>query len=306
MESGILLTIVFLILAVIAGIILIVFGISFISAGSALNFGFKCYFAFAEYNVLGYLNGINTLASTFLAGVPFGTPPSATGVQTGCAQSSNLNGGSVAQFGQQIYAKAASCYNLFQGSNTGAGQSILNNLNSNGFFQCYSGTVLNSETTQLTNYSDIINYIDTSYPNTGGQLQIVFITNGSNGIADYVRPSAKIFNDSRYVIQYFGFSGSLPNSQNCTLTFSAQCGYVSQYDQPDAAQGCSYQNESVIQAAYPVSSLVNSNPNQENPPTNAKIEQCGNYNVAFCGILLNSMLIGQNRVFVCITNQTLG
>jgi hypothetical protein len=296
-----LLTIVDVMLAVIAGVILVVFSGAFISSIGAATFGAKCYFAFAEYNVVNnFLFPVTYFIQPILGTNPFVNSPQASSqVQSACIQPSNVNGQAVSSVSAQIYAKAASCFNLFQGANANAGDEILKSSSVNGVFECYSGTIY---TSGLINYSKIIDYINKNYPNNGNAMQMVFITNGSGGTARYSEPSSSVLNGSTYIIEYFGYpSKSPPTGAYCSLSFQSQCGYVSQFQQPAAGQTCSYQNQT-SQAAYnTVSSLSNGNAGLQ---TQGTIGVCGDYFVHFCGTLLNSMMLSQDRVFVCVTNST--
>ncbi len=306
MSQGILLTWVEIIIVVLVGVVLLLFSTSFIESIGATTFGFKCYFAFAEYNVVNnFLFPITYFVQPILGSNPFIQSTQASSeVQGACVQQSNINGQGASSLSQQIYTKAASCFNLFQGANANAGDEILSSSSIGGVFECYSGVIYDSATTGTSNtYGSLINYIDQNYSSSGDNLQIVLITNGSGGTATYVDPSEEILNGSTYIIEYFGYpSKNPPSGGNCTLSFQAQCEYTSQFQQPYSSNTqCSYKNQSVASAYNTVSSLTNVNSVSTQPYN--KIGVCGDYYVHFCGRLLNTMILSQDRVFVCITKS---
>lgn len=310
MEQGILLVVISLIIVVVAGVILIVFSLVFLTTIGAAQFGSKCYFSFAEYHVIDdFLFPAqeigNALFGLFGQHLNFVGQEQAAGVQSSCIQNSNVNGQSTSALGQQIYSKAASCFNLFQGATAGPGGEIISSLDN--IFECYIGKIYTSGTSGLSKYADLITYIDQNYPNPAGTLQIVFLTNGSNGQAAYASPNQKIFNDSNYLIDYFNYNLSGNDKQNCSISFSAQCSYVSNADQP-AVSGSGNDNcgnDNLPVANETVSSISTGNPFNE-VSSNNKPEICGEPVdiIPFCGALLNVMVASQSRVFVCVTNAT--
>jgi hypothetical protein len=306
MEQGILLVIISLILIVIGGVILIVFSLSLISASGAAQFGLKCYFSFAEANVINnFLWPAQFFSNLFLGqNNNLVSLSSASQVQSACLQNSNINGQDTVSFAEEIYSKAASCFNLFQGSNAKIGDQIAGPLDN--LFECYSGKIFNSEPANgLSTYNDIINYIDNTYPTNGNPLQIVLITNGSGGTANYTNESNRIFNGSNYIIEYFNYpysGGGAP--QNCGISFQAQCDTVAKFNQPYITPTeCEFQNYTTSQTSEPVSSLSNGKPFGSNSQ-NTGLNICGDFLIPFCGKLINTMVGSQSRVFVCITNST--
>lgn len=315
MEQGILLVVVSLIVIVIGGVIMVVFTLSFLTSVGAAQFGAKCYFSFVEFNVLNnFLYPAQYFYNLFSGALgqqktSLFTSSQAAAVQGSCIQESNVNGQSTASFGEQLYSKAASCFNLFQGSNANVGQQIIGSLNN--LFECYAGTVLSSETgTGTTTYAELINYINQNYPNKGSPMQIDFITNGTGGAAAYPPLNSKVFNGTRYIIYYLNYPFSGTSQQNfptnCSISFGAQCSYTANFGQPtlsSASTQCGYQNMSIAQAIGPISSLSSGNPFGYGSGSN-KIGICGDFLIPFCGRLINAMIASQDRVFVCITNST--
>ncbi|MCL4400468.1 hypothetical protein M1316_00625 [Candidatus Parvarchaeota archaeon] len=313
MEQGILLVVVSLIIIVIGGVILVIFSLSFLTSVGAAQFGGKCYFSFVEYNVLNnFLYPAQYLANLFLIenNNAFTTSLSSS-VQASCIQQSNVNAQDTSTLGEQLYSKAASCFNLFQGSNANVGQQIITS-GLNNLFECYSGKILTSESpgTQTT-YSELINYINQNYPNNGSPIQIVFLTNGSGNAATYPLPNQRIFNGTNYIIYYFNYpfsqtkQSSMPS--NCSISFGGQCSYTSSFDQPvlsNPATQCSYANDTINEAVGPVSSLSSGNPFGYNSNNNNKFGVCGDFLISLCGKLINAMVGTQDRAFVCITNST--
>jgi hypothetical protein len=309
MEQGILLVIVSLIIIVIAAVILFIFSVSFITSIGAASFGGKCFFAFAEASATNYVYAILDFASPVL-GQPLALGKSinyisASSVQASCEQASNINGQNTATLAQQIYSKASSCFSLFQGANANIGTQILDS-NLNWVFECYSGVVYNSEAPgNVSDYGDIINYIDNNYPNSNGDpLQIVFMTNGSNNEAAYANANSKLFNGSRYMIEYFGYNGTFTQSK-CQLNFAKQCNYVSRFDQPNISQSqCDSSTPYVPEVYYPVSSISSPGSPISNNPAYENLGACtgADYVIAFCGKLITPMMLSQSRVFVCIVN----
>jgi hypothetical protein len=297
--QGMSLFIIGVILVIITGIVAIsVMSVTVIDSYNSAYFGFRCLFSFVDYSVvnvfvapasyIGYRIGI---LSSPLSDV------SAVQTQNSCLQQGNIQASSTTELSQEIYTDASSCFSLFQGTNAGTGNSILSSPSINRGFVCYSGLIINKESGALTNYSSVISYIDSNYNSTTDPLRIVFITNGSNGNASYTEPSGAIQNGSSYVIEYFGYKiPSTPSS--CSISFQDQCSIASKYMQPSVSPGeCSYPNETVSQANDPVSSLTNGNTGLVVQNEN----QGCNYYVSICGRLINAMVYGQNRVFVCVT-----
>ncbi len=321
-EQGVLLVLVSLIIIVIGGVILFVFSISFATSIGATDFGAKCYFSFVEYNVVdSFLYPVSFISSALVGKSLISDPIAASQVQGACTQNSNVNAQDTSTLAEQIYTKAASCFNLFQGSNAGEGADIIYS-GLNQLFECYAGTILNSETPgSVTTYNELINYINQNYPNNGNPLQIVFITNGTDGLANYTNPNAPVANGSTYVIYYFGYPSTFSFSASkitlngvsgtdCTLNFNTQCDYVSQFNEPDIGSAiCNIDNPTVYKKLgsidNPVSSLSTPSTLSYDPKDNV-IGACEDYVIAFCGRLLNTMVLSQNRVFVCITNSALG
>ncbi len=292
MEEGILLTIVFLILVIIAGIVLAVVSFSVVTSFGSLNFGISCFTAFTQYKIVNsFLAPFTGVASLFGATNIVINPTQASQVQKDCIQSANINGKSTSDFSSSFYSEASSCFSLFSGSNAQTGSEIVS-ANSN-IFNCYEGSLINSQS-QKINYSNIIGYIDSNY-NGNYPLQIVFITNGSNGNATYVNPSNIVSNGS-YVITYFGYPSN--GIKNCQADFIKQCIDTSQVDQPiiNDLSVCSYSNETINQTRETVSSLSDGNPS-----ITVQNEASGcNYYVPLCGKLSNYMVYSQSRVFVCV------
>lgn len=293
MEEGILLTIVFVILVVIAGIVLSVVSFSVITSFGTLSFGLSCFTSFTQYKI------VNTFLSPFTSATYFLgfsnvliSPTQSAQVQRNCLQSENINEKSAYSFASQFYTQASSCFSLFSGGNAVTGSQVISAKNLNQMFNCYKGSIINPN--KNINYLSIINYTDNNYAGSY-PLQIVFITNGSNGNAQYISPSDKLLNGS-YVVTYFGYpSGGIAN---CQISFQNQCRYTSTYDQPliNNPAVCDYSNQTANQTTETVSSLSNGNPSQ-----NILTESSGcNYFVPLCGTLSNYMVYSQSRVFICI------
>ena len=293
MEEGILLTIVFVIFVIVAGIILSVVSFSIITSFGTLNFGISCFTAFTQYKIVNsFLAPFTSVTSLFGFSNTVVSPTQSIQVERDCLQSANINEKSVSGFSSQFYTEASSCFSLFSGGNAAVGSEIISPKNMNQMFNCYQGSIINQN--KNINYSSIISYIDSNY-NGSYPLQIVFITNGSNGKAQYVSPTDKLLN-STYLISYFGYPNS--GTKNCEISFSDQCKYVSKYDQPiiNNPAVCDYSNETINQTKETVSSLSNGNPSN-----NIINETSGcNYYVPLCGQLSNYMIYSQSRVFVCI------
>jgi hypothetical protein len=296
MEEGILLTIVFVIFVIIAGIILAVVSFSLITSFGTLSFGLSCFTAFTQYKIVNSFLAPFTGAAAF-----FGfsnvviSPTQSAQVQKDCLQTANVNEKTTANFASSFYTEASSCFSLFSGGNAAIGSQILSAKNINQIFNCYKGSLISQSND--VNYSAIISYIDSNY-NGSYPLQIVFITNGSNGNAAYIKPSDKLSNSS-YTVTYFGYPSNGIN--NCEVSFKDQCEHTSKYDQPviNDLSVCTYSNETTNQSMETVSSLSNGNPS-----LNVVNETSGcNYYVALCGKLSNYMIYRQSRVFVCIPGQ---
>lgn len=310
MEQGILLVVISLILIAIGGVILVIFSLSFLTSAGAAQFGGKCYFSFVSANLIdNFLFPAQDASNFFLA--PFGiqnnffSNATAQQIQGSCVQTSNLNGGDTTAFAEEIYSKAASCFNLFQGANAAWESKLVRGLNY--MFECYSGTVFNSESpSSMSTYKKIINYINANYKNDGNTLQIVFLTNGSDDTANYSNVSGYLVNDSNYIIEYFQypFVGASSRPQNCSISFSAQCRRVSGFDQPSVANCNPAGTPNPPEASDPVSSISTGYPFGSSSNDN-KVGICGDYLIPFCGKLINTMIATQNRVFVCITKSTM-
>ncbi len=326
MASGMWLTFIEILIISIAGVILFVVVLVFSMSTGALSFGFNCYFAFVEYNLVNsYLEPFTSFISA--VGFNYLSPSSASAaqIQSACITESNINAYSTADIATQIYGKAASCFDLFAGNNQQTGNTLLSKGNFNDIFNCYYGKIYNYESGDISNFSNVINYIDKNYYNPNSPLQIVLITNGSGELANYTNTSAHVENGSYYDIVYFRYPGAsvslsfpapgaVPNptlvvSFACPINWASSCYYDSKFAQPnitssERASVCSYANYSAAATTMPVSSLSNGLIGGFNSLLNTKILGCApeNYTVPFCGILLNTMVNAQNRVFVCITN----
>ncbi len=296
MEEGILLTIVFVILVITAGIILAVVSFSIITSFGTLNFGLSCFTAFTQYKIVNsFLAPFTGVAAFFGASNIVINPTQSAQVQKDCLQTANINQKSTADFASSFYTEASSCFSLFSGGNAGIGSQIISAKNLNQIFSCYKGSIISQS--RNVNYSAVISYIDSNY-NGSYPLQIVFITNGSNGNAAYIKPSDKLSNSS-YVVTYFGYPSN--GIKNCAISFRDQCEYTAQYQQPiiNSLSVCTYSNETTNQSRETVSSLSNGNPS-----INVVDETSGcNYYVPLCGKLSNYMVYSQSRVFICIPNQ---
>ena len=297
MEEGILLTIVFLILVIIAGVILAVVSFSIITSFGTLSFGLSCFTSFTQYKIVN-----SFLAPFTYATAMFGlsniivNPTQSAQVQKNCLQTANINDKSAVNFASAFYTESSGCFSLFSGGDASTGSQIISAKNLDQMFNCYEGSIVNQNSS--ISYSSVINYLDSNY-NGSYPLQMVFITNGSNGNAQYIKPSNKLSNGS-YVITYFGYPGG--GIKNCQISFRDQCEYTAQYDQPviNNPSICStYSNETVNQSRETVSSLSNGNPSLS--ITN---ESSGcNYYIPLCGKLSNYMVYSQSRVFVCIPQK---
>jgi hypothetical protein len=296
MEEGILLTIVFVIFVIVAGIILAVVSFSLITSFGTLSFGLSCFTAFTQYKIVNsFLAPFTSVASFFGFSNIVVNPTQSAQVQKECLQTANINQKATANFASLFYTEASSCFSLFSGGNAGIGSQIISAKNLNQIFNCYEGSLISQNSN--INYSAVISYIDNNY-NGSYPLQVVFVTNGSNGNAAYIKPSDKLSNSS-YVITYFGYP--LNGIKNCAISFKDQCEYTAQYDQPiiNSLSVCTYSNETINQTMETVSSLSNGNPS-----LNIGDETSGcDYYVPICGKLSNYMVYSQSRVFVCIPNQ---
>ncbi len=292
MEEGILLTIVFVIFVIIAGIVLSVVSFSVITSFGTLNFGISCFTSFTQYKIVNtFLAPLTGVASFFGASNIVVNSVQSAQVQKNCLQSSNIDQNSYSGFATQFYTEASSCFSLFAGGNAAVGLDIISAKNMNRMFNCYDGLIINNN--KNIDYYSIIKYIDSNY-NGSYPLQIVFITNGSNGNAQYVSPNDKLLNGT-YIISYLGYPSNSVNG--CYVSFRDQCDYTSGYDQPIISNPavCDYSNETTNQTFETVSSLSNGNPAQ------SPFGSC-DYYVPICGKLSNYMVYGQNRVFICIQN----
>ncbi|MCL4391322.1 MAG: hypothetical protein M1284_00865 [Candidatus Parvarchaeota archaeon] len=296
MEEGILLTIVFLILVIIAGVILAVVSFSIITSFGTLSFGLSCFTSFTQYKIVN-----SFLAPFTYATAMFGlsniivNPTQSAQVQKNCLQTANINDKSAVNFASAFYTESSGCFSLFSGGDASTGSQIISAKNLDQMFNCYEGSIVNQNSS--ISYSSVINYLDSNY-NGSYPLQMVFITNGSNGNAQYIKPSDKLSNSS-YVITYFGYpSGGI---KNCQISFRDQCEYTARYGQPviNDLSVCAYPNETVDQSRETVSSLSNGNPS-----LSIANESSGcNYYIPLCGKLSNYMVYSQSRVFVCIPQQ---
>ena len=296
MEEGILLTIVFLIFVVIAGVILSVVSFSVVTSFGTLNFGISCFTAFTQYKIVNsFLSPFTGAASLFGFSNILINPTQSSQVEKNCLQASNVNENSATGFGSQFYTRASSCFSLFSGGNSAVGSEIIAAKNLNQMFNCYEGSIINQN--KNINYASIVSYIDTNY-NGSYPFQMVFITNGSNGNAEYLSPNDKLLNSS-YLVTYFGYPNG--GTGNCEISFTNQCRYVSAYDQPiiNNPAACSYTNQTTSYTKETVSSLSDGN-----PYLNIQDETSGcNYYVPLCGKLSNYMVYSQSRVFVCIPQK---
>ncbi len=297
-----------LVLIIIAAVILFTFVFVLGTSVGAQSFGIKCYFDFLAYSVIN--NPAFSLLYSFGSTLNL-VPPAgfgATSLQSACIQTSNINAYSTTDIANQLYTKASSCFNLFQGNDYSTGISLLSSNELNNVFTCYVGRIYNYETSNLTTFAYGINYIDQNYYSPQNPLQIVFITNGSS--AQTPRPAAYpdlnqiVYNNSNYQVAYFGYPYNKPPT-GCYVPFVQRCQFVSQYGQPSVPDSsCSFGNSTVSQAYEPVSSLTNGEFALGGSSTNPQ-QVCQNaYFVSFCGYLINAMTVGQDRVFVCVTNST--
>lgn len=296
MEEGILLTIVFVILVIIAGVILAVVSFSIITSFGTINFGLSCFTAFTQYKIVNsFLAPFTGITSFFGFSNIVVSPTQSAQVQKDCLQTANINDKTTADFASSFYTEASSCFSLFSGGNAAIGSQVLSASTINRIFNCYKGSLISQSND--VNYSALINYLDSNY-NGSYPLQMVFITNGSNGNAAYIQPSDKLSNSS-YTVTYFGYPSNGIN--NCQISFRDQCEYTARYQQPainDLAV-CAYSNETINQSRETVSSLSDGNPS-----LNVVNETSGcDYYVPLCGKLSNYMVYSQSRVFVCIPSQ---
>ena len=296
MEEGILLTIVFVIFVIIAGIILAVVSFSIITSFGTLSFGISCFTAFTQYKIVNsFLSPFTSVTSAFGLSNIVVSPTQSAQVQKDCLQTANINEKTTADFASSFYTEASSCFSLFSGGNAGIGSQIISAKNLDQIFNCYKGSLISQSSN--VNYSAVISYIDSNY-NGSYPLQVVFITNGSNGNAAYIKPSDNLSNSS-YTVTYFEYPSN--GIKNCEISFVDQCEYTARYQQPiiNDISVCAYSNETVNQSEETVSSLSNGNPS-----LNVVNETSGcNYYVPLCGKLSNYMIYSQSRVFVFIPNQ---
>lgn len=312
MASGMWLTFIEIIIIAIAGVILFMVVIVFSMSTGALNFGFNCYFAFVEYNLVNsYLEPF----TSFISGVGFNflspSSISAAQIQSACITENNINAYSTSDFGTQIYAKAASCFDLFAGNNQQVGNTLLNKGNFNNIFNCYYGKIYNYESSGISTFSDVINYINKNYYNPNNPIQIVLITNGTGSLSNYTDLTANVKNGSYYDIAYFRYTGASQTIAGlftslqfpCPIQWNDACSHDAKFAQPNITNpsACNYANNTVSASGLPISSLTSG---ASISTTNTLISACTpqNYTIPFCGILLNTMVNAQNRVFVCITN----
>lgn len=296
-NEGIWLEIVLIIVIIIAAVIILAgFITPFLTSMGALNFGFKCYSAFTGFNVMNnYLFPLSTLASSFV-GTPSLSPVTGMQVEAACIQQSNINAYDTASIATQIYGKASECFSLFSTSNGKATQQLLSSKGINQVFTCFNGKIISSSTNStITNFSSVISYIDKYYYDKASPLEMVFITNNSQGSATLpnLSPSSNdinITNDSMYSIAYFGFPPSgVPSS--CEVDYSIRSEYLN-----------SPAYEQQAQTHYePVNVLSDWLQNTGSAPADSVCAD--NYTVNFCGKLLNFMIMNQQIVFVCITTK---
>ncbi len=297
MEEGIILTIIAVFLVVIAGIIVAIFSFQIITDISTINFGFSCFVAFEQYNLINSIvSPLTYVASYFGLSQYYVSPEQAAQVQISCLQSSNIAFSSTSDVSSRLFADASSCFSLFHGATSGTGNSVISSSNMNQVFECYYGILSPSSGTSV-DYGQLIRSLDNAY-NNSYPLQIVFITNGTGGSAQYVNPSDLISNSS-YLVSYFGYPSTNP-PQDCTIPFQDQCILTSNYQQPvlDPAE-CYYGNQTVPETRSTVSSLSNGDPSKvvRNLSTGCT------YYIPQCGYLTNAMVYKQSRVFVCITSK---
>lgn len=296
MEEGILMTIVFIMLLIIAGIVLAVVSFSVIVSFGSLNFGLSCFTAFTQYRIVNsFLAPFTSVTSLFGMSSIVVNPVQSAQVQKDCLQTANINAKSAADFASSIYTEASSCFGLFSGGSSATGSQIISSNNLNQIFNCYDGALISGGND--ISYSSLIRYIDGNYSGKY-PLQIVLITNGSNGNARYINPSDRLSNGS-YTVTYFGYPAE--GIKNCQVSFVDQCEYTAQYLQPaiNDLSACYYQNETVNQSRETVSSLSDGNPSLTVINENGSCS----YYVPLCGKLSNYMVYSQSRVFVCIPGQ---
>ena len=296
--EGIYLTLGEIIIVVIAAVVIFVFSLNLITATPALGFGINCYFSFTGFSVINsFLYPIHVLSSYVGINTPY-VSETASQLQSACVQTADISSTSNSVLATQLYTRASSCFNLFQGSNTGTGKNVVGALGN--VFDCYNGRIFDRSSGVVTNYSALIKYIDQNYNKTNGPLQMVFLTNSSGTNATYAGENWKVYNGSTYMVEYFGYP--VRGLKGCSIPFDQQCSLVSSYGQPSMpSYECGYPNQTVSQVSYPVSSLSNGNPSAE-PPQN--LDYGCNVYIGFCGRLINAMVYHQNRVFVCITNSS--
>ncbi len=305
-SQGIWLELILIIVGIIAGVILIgSFVVSLISSTSALNFGLGCYTETTSFNLVNnYLFPITSFASIFTS-LPSISPTSGLKVEESCIQRSNLNGYNTASLATGIYEKSGSCFGLFAGLGSKVEGQILSSKGVNQVFTCYYGKILSSSSNKtLTNFPSLISYIDNRYYNPSDPMQITFITNSSGGSAVFpsISKTAENFNitnGSMYSIAYFEYptQGAPPS---CLVDFTQRCNYDIQYDQPNSSSvNCASQSFSRLEPVSALSDWEN-NVLESNPPDSECIQ---NYTVSFCGVLLNTMIMTPNHIFVCITTK---
>ena len=296
--EGIYLTLGEIIIVVIAAILILIFSLNLVTSTPALSFGVNCYFSFTGFGITNsFLYPIHVLSSYVGINTPY-ISETAAQLQTACLQTSDISSTSNSVLSAQLYTRASSCFNLFQGSNTGTGEQVASSLGN--VFDCYNGKIIDRSSAYVSNYSAIIDYIDQNYNRTNGPVRIVFITNSTDGNSTYPGLDWKVYNDSYFTIEYFGYPSN--GIKGCSIPFEQQCTDVSPYGQPFLPlYECGYSNQTVSQVSYPVSSLSNGNPSTASPPN--LNYGCDVY-VSFCGRLINAMVYHQDRVFVCLTNNT--
>ncbi len=298
MEEGIILAIISILLVLIAGLVLATFSFSIFTSVSTINFGFRCFGAFAEYNLIdSFISPLTYITSHFGFGSLYVSPTQAAQVQNSCIQDANVAFKSTSALGTSVFSEASSCFSLFQGATSSVSNGILGSSRLNRVFECYYGQLNNQVSGGNIDYSSLIRYMDSTY-NTSYPLQVVFITNGSGGFAKYASPSSSVIN-STYLLAYFGYpSGNPP--QDCSIPFQEQCTLTSSYQQPVINPAkCSYSNQTVSEAYSLVSSLSNGNQYQ----SVSNLSGGCTYYVPQCGYLTNSMVYQQSRIFVCIPTK---
>ncbi len=298
-SEGLWLEIILIIIIIIAGVIIMAgFITPFITSTGALNFGFKCYSSITGFYIINnYLYPISEFASLFTQ-TPVLSPISGIQIEGACEQQSNINAYNTASIATQIYAKASSCFSLFSTASGKSAQQILSSKGINQVFTCFTGRIISSNTNStITNFTSLIKYIDKNYYYKSNPLEIVFLTNSSNGNANLPdlsnnNPDINITNASTYSIAYFQFPVYNPPT-SCEVTYAARLTYLSNGDHDQ--YNSSYEPVNVLSEW-----MSNSGSDQQSQVGQPCIE---NYTVPFCGTLLNFMVMNQQIVFICITTK---